>query len=241
MSSNHHMKRLNAPRTLRLHRKEKKWTIRPLPGPHPIFQSISLGVLIRDYLHLCDTRREARQILSLGSILVDGNIRKDLKFPVGLMDVIAIPSEKKYFRLVFDKRGNLTIVPISSSDAEWKLRRIENKSTLKGNKTQLNLHDGTNLLIKDEASHHIGDVLRMKLKDHSVSDVYPRKKGTISFIIGGSHTGEMATLDAISMIKSSKPNVAQMTGDQQFTTLEQYVFPIGKTKPVIALPEVKIQ
>ena len=235
------MKRLNAPRTLRLHRKEKTWTIRPLPGPHQVTQSISLGVLVRDYLQLCDTRREARQILSLGNILVDGIIRKDLKFPVGLMDVIAIPKEKKYFRLVFDKRGKLTIVPISSSDAEWKLRRIENKSTLKGNKTQLNLHDGTNILMKDDTSYNVGDVLKMKLKDHSVSDVFPRKKGTISFIIGGSHTGEMATLNEISEIKSSKPNVANMTGDQQFTTLEQYVFPIGKTKPVITLPEVKIQ
>jgi len=240
MSSNHHIKRLNSPRTLQLHRKEKTWTIRPSPGPHPGHQSISLGVLIRDYLQLCDTRREARKILSQGNILIDGIIRKDLNFPVGLMDVIAIPDSKKYYRLVYNKRGRLSLVAISSSDAEWKLRRIENKTILKKNKTQLNLHDGTNMIIKDE-KYNVGDVLKMKLKDHSVSDVYPRKNGTISFIIGGSHIGEMATLDEISVIKSSKPNVAKMTGDQQFSTLEQYVFPIGKTKPVIAPPEVKIQ
>ena len=95
--------------------------------------------------------------------------------------------------------------------------------------------------MKEKESYQVGDVLKMKLKDHSITDVFPRKKGTISFIIGGSHTGEMATLDEISVIKSPKPNVAQMKGDQQFTTLEEYVFPIGKTKPVIALPEVKIQ
>ena len=240
MSSNQHMKRLNTPRTLRLHRKEKKWTIRPSPGPHPVYQSIPLGVLIRDYLQLCDTRREARLILSQGKLLVDGMVRKDLRFPVGLMDVISFPKEKKYYRLVFDRRGKLSVVTISSSDAEWKLRRIENKSTMKGNKMQLNFHDGTNILVKDN-EYHVGDVLKMKLKDHSVTDVYPRKKGTISFIIGGSHTGELATLDEINVIKSSKPNVAKMTGDQAFMTLEQYVFPIGKTKPVIALPEVKVQ
>lgn len=240
MSSNHHLKRLNAPRTLRLHRKEKTWTIRPSPGPHAGHQSIPLGVLVREYLDLCDTRREARRILSQDNILVDGIVRKDLRFPVGLMDVIAIPDSKKYYRLVYNKRGNLSLVSISASDAEWKLRRIENKSTLKGNQTQLSLHDGSNMII-EEKPYDVGDVLKMKLDDKSVLDVYTRKQGAISFIIGGSHIGEMATLEEISIIKSSKPNVAKMTGDQQFTTLEHYVFPIGKTKPVITIPEVKVQ
>jgi len=238
--SNHHMKRLNAPRTHRLHRKERKWTIRQLPGPHPVDKSISLGVLIRDYLHLCDTRREARRILSQDLILIDGKACKELRYPVGFMDVIAMPDSKKYYRCVYNQRGNLSLVPISTADAEWKLRRIEKQSTLKGDKRQLNFHDGTNMIVKDE-KYHIGDVLKIKLKDNKVTDVFPREEGSISFIVGGSHIGEMATLDGISVIQSSKPNVAMMKGDQQFTTLEQYVFPIGKTKPVIAIPEVNIQ
>lgn len=240
MSSNHHMKRLKSPRTLQLHRKEDTWTIHPSPGPHPVKESIPLGILIRDYLQLCNTRREARRILSQGSILVDGIIRRDLQFPVGLMDIISIPDAKKYYRLVYNKRGNLSLVPISASDAEWKLRRIEKKTTMKENKTQINFHDGTNM-IAEKDSYQVGDVLKMKLEDHKVTDVFSRKKGTISFIIGGSHIGEMATLDKISVIKSSKPNVAKMTGDQPFMTLEKYVFPIGKTKPVIKTPEVKVQ
>lgn len=238
--SNHHMKRLNAPRTHRLHRKERKWTIRQLPGPHPVDKSISLGVLIRDYLHLCDSRREARRILSQDLILIDGKACKEIRYPVGFMDVIAMPDSKKYYRCVYNQRGNLSLVPISTADAEWKLRRIEKQSTLKGDKRQLNFHDGTNMIVKDE-KYHIGDVLKIKLKDNKVTDVFPREEGSISFIVGGSHIGEMATLDGISVIQSSKPNVAMMKGDQQFTTLEQYVFPIGKTKPVIAIPEVNIQ
>lgn len=238
--SNHHLKRLNSPRTLHMRRKERKWTIRQMPGPHPLYQSIPLGVLVRDYLYLCDTRREARRILSNGQILIDGVIRKELRFPVGLMDVISIPDSKKYYRLVYNQRGNLSLVPISTADAEWKLRRIENKTMLKGNKTQVNFHDGTNMIIKDE-KYNSGDVLKVKLEDNSVADIFPRAEGTISFIIGGSHIGQMATLDEISIIESSKPNVAKMTGENEFMTLEQYVFPIGKTKPVIALPEVKIQ
>jgi len=72
-----HLKRLAAPRVLRIHRKERALTIRAAPGPHPLAQSIPLGLLVRDYLGLCDTYKEARKIVSNGDILVDGMKRKN--------------------------------------------------------------------------------------------------------------------------------------------------------------------
>ena len=81
------MKRLAAPRVLRLHRKERKLTIRAAPGPHPLELAIPLGLVVRDYLGLCDTYKEARKIVSNGDILVDGVKRKNFKFPCGLMAV----------------------------------------------------------------------------------------------------------------------------------------------------------
>ena len=89
------MKRLKAPRALKLHRKEQTWTIRTAPGPHPIEKSIPLGMIIRDYLELADNLRETKRILSSGEVIVDGAIRKDYKFPCGLMDVISITKMKK--------------------------------------------------------------------------------------------------------------------------------------------------
>ena len=74
-----HMKRLNAPRTLKLHKKEKKWTIRANPGAHPLEKSIPLGLIIRDYLNLSDTLSETKNIISNGEILVDGEKRKNYK------------------------------------------------------------------------------------------------------------------------------------------------------------------
>ena len=52
-----HLKRLKAPRALTIHRKERKWTVRANPGPHPLEKSIPLGIVIRDYLKLSDTLR----------------------------------------------------------------------------------------------------------------------------------------------------------------------------------------
>jgi small subunit ribosomal protein S4e len=235
-----HLKRLNAPRTLRLHRKEKTWTIKSSPGPHPLDKSIPLGMVARDYLGLCNTYRESKRIIANGSVLVDGVKRKDHKFPCGLMDIISIPKLKKDFRVLFDQRGKLTLVPISSKNAGWKLCRIENKTVVKGKQIQLNLHDGRNKLVeKDE--YKTGDTLKISLKDNKISDVYQFTKGNVSMIIGGSHIGQIANIQDVNIIPSSKPNVAKMKGTGEFSTLQDYVFPIGKTKPVITLPEVKMR
>jgi small subunit ribosomal protein S4e len=235
-----HLKRLNAPRTLQVHRKEKTWTIKSSPGPHPLDKSIPLGMVVRDYLSLCDTYREAKRIIANGGILVDSVKRKNHKFPCGLMDIISIPKLKKDFRVLFDQRGKLTLVPISSKNAGWKLCRIENKTVVKGKQIQLNLHDGRNKLVKKD-EYKTGDTLKISLKDNKISDVYQFAKGNLSMIIGGSHIGQIANIQDANIIPSSKPNVVKMKGTGEFSTLQKYVFPIGKTKPVITLPEVKMQ
>ncbi|UCH72574.1 MAG: 30S ribosomal protein S4e, partial [Thermoplasmatales archaeon] len=56
-----HLKRLNAPRALKLNRKERKWTIKSSSGPHTAERALPLGLLIRDYLNLGDTLREVKR------------------------------------------------------------------------------------------------------------------------------------------------------------------------------------
>jgi small subunit ribosomal protein S4e len=235
-----HLKRLAAPRVLKLHRKEKRLTIRAVPGPHPLTQAIPLGLLVRNYLGLCDTYKEARKIVSNGDILVDGVKRKNFKFPCGLMDVISIPKMQKSFRILYDRKGKLTLNPISESDAEWKLYRIQNKTIVKGKKVQLNLHDGNNTLVEKD-DYQTGDVLKIAFKEKKINEVYKFGKGTISMIIGGTHIGEIASIEEIQVVASSKPNLAKMKGEKDFSTITEYVFPIGKNKPAITLPEVKLQ
>jgi small subunit ribosomal protein S4e len=71
--------------------------------------------------------------------------------------------------------------------------------------------------------------------------VYKFDKGTISIITGGTHIGEIASIEEIQVVASSKPNLAKMKGEKEFSTIAEHVFPIGKTKPAISLPEVRIQ
>ncbi len=235
-----HLKRLAAPRVVKIHRKEKKWTIKQSPGPHPLDKSVALGLVVRDYLGLCDTYREAKNIIGNGDILVDGKKRKNHKFPCGLMDVISIPKLKKDYRIAYDQKGKLSLVSISGKDAEWKLCRIENKTIVKGKKIQLNLHDGNNKLV-DKDEYKSGDVIKINFKDGKINESFKFEKGTVSLITGGSHVGEIANIEDIQIVPSSKPNLAKLKGNTEFSTIVDYIFPIGKNKPVINLPEVKMK
>ena len=102
------------------------------------------------------------------------------------------------------------------------------------------MHDGRNKIVKKD-EYRTGDVIKLSFKDKKIEDTFKFEKGTVSIIIGGSHIGEVASIEDIEITPSSKPNLAKMKGKNTFSTLQEYVFPIGKEKPIIELPEVKIQ
>ena len=230
-----HLKRITVPRTWPVERKTKKWAVRPSLGPHSIEESVPLLIVIRDYLGYADTARGAKNIISSRKVLVDGVVRTDIKFPCGLMDVISIPSAGEHFRVLIDGRGIIRLVPISPEEAKWKLCRIENKTTLKGGKIQLNLHDGRNIIA--DGDYKTGDVLKISVPEQEILEVLPFDKGMKAIITGGKHVGESSEIDGKEITRSSKPNIVKL---KDFSTIEPYVFPVGKDAPLIKLPEVKI-
>ncbi len=236
MGSRKHLKRFKAPKHWPIHPKENKWTIKPNAGPHAIEGSLPLLLIVRDILGVADNAREAKRIINNGEILVDGRIRKDFKYPVGFMDVIEIPKSEKVYRVLQDEKGRLILHPIAKENVEFKLCKIVDKTTIRGGKTQLNLHDGRNCLV--DAEYKVGDVVILKVPDQEVSDTIKFENGTIGLITGGKHIGEIGRIKEINITKSSMPNTVEMeTEDKKtFLTLKDYVFVMGKEEPAITLP-----
>ena len=75
------------------------------------------------------------------------------------MDVVSIPNMKMHFRTLVDKHGRIQFVSIKATEAKWKLVRVDNKTNVKGGKTQLNLHDGTHILSEEKVK--TGDVMQV--------------------------------------------------------------------------------
>ena len=236
MGSRKHLKRFKSPRHWPIHPKEDKWTVKPSAGPHPIEDSLPLLIVVRDILGLADNSREAKRILNNGDILVDGQVRKDYKFPVGFMDVIQIPKTEGNYRVLPDEKGRLILHPIVKENVKFKLCKIEDKTTIKGGKTQLNLHDGRNCLSDQEVS--AGDVVHLEIPEQKITDIIKFKEGNIGLVTGGKHIGEIGVIKEINITKSVRPNTIIMeTSDKKtFLTLKDYVFVIGKEEPLISLP-----
>ncbi len=233
--SSDHLKRLVAPRSWNIARKQNVWTTRPMPGKHSLEGAIPISTILRDYLHVCDNHREAKFILNSGAILIDQRVVRKPKYPVGLMDVISLPSMKKHYRTMIDYHGRLQFVEIKAAEAQWKLLRVENKTIVKDGKVQLNLHDGTNTITDKKIK--TGDVLQLSLPDMKVKKVIEFKEGAQAFITGGTHVGSFSEIKGIEITRSTKPNLVMY---DDFQTIKPYSFVVGDKKALVTLPEVKL-
>lgn len=224
------MKRYSAPKFWKMAKKQKKFAITPNPGPHPKERCIPVGVLLRDVLGYATSKREVALILNQGSVSVDGRVVKDMHFPTGLMDVVAVGSEN--YRIIPGGHG-LAVKKIEGSEAKSKLLQIRNKTSIKGGSVQANCHDGKNII---SASGKTGDTLVFDIATKKVKDVLPFEKGSHAIIIEGHNTGVTGTIEKIIKRPGSQPNeVLLATDGQKITVPEKYVFVVGKDAPVISL------
>ena len=237
-----HQKRIAAPRSWRIERKTAYWTVKPRPGPHPGDRSMPLLLIIRDMLKLADSSKEAKRILNEGEVVVNGRVRKDLKFPVGIFDILSIPRIKDNYMVLLDKKGKLSLVKIGQEEASKKLCRVNGKRMLKGGRIQLNLHDGRNILLEEERAEKIKtkDSLLISLRDTEILQHFAYKKGSKVMVIGGKHSAQTGEIEEIRTVQSPESNVVKIKpfGEEgTFETIDDYVFVVGEEK--IEIPEVK--
>lgn len=241
------LKRKPAPRFWPVHRKEFVWVVKPTPGPHSLENCLPLTIILRDILGVAKTRKEAKIIASQGKVYVDGRARREDKFPAGLMDVISLPEADKHFRVLPSHKG-LILHSITKEEADFKLCRIENKTTVKNGHVQLNLHDGSNVLVKvadpknpQEDVYSAFDAVKLSLPDRQILGHIKMKKGNFAIVIGGKNVGRYGKIVEIEEAKGKKRKDAIVTLEDEkgrrYQTILNFVFVIGETRPLISLPE----
>jgi small subunit ribosomal protein S4e len=241
------LKRKPAPRFWPIHRKEFVWVVKPSPGPHSLESCLPLTIILRDILGFAKTRKEAKTIVSQGKMYVDGKVRREDDFPAGLMDVISMPDVDKHFRILPSKKG-LMLHPITKEEASFKLCRIENKTTVKNGHVQLNLHDGSNILVKvadpknpQEDVYETFDTVKINLPDRQILEHIKLKEKGFVIITGGKNIGKYGRVVTIESVKGKKRRNALVViedekGNRYQTTLN-FVFAIGEEQPLISVPE----
>ena len=220
--SSSHMKRLAMPRSWPLTRKTDIWISRPRPSGHPIERCMALGVVLRDILGVANSMREAKRALATRRILVDGRVTTDMRRGLGVMDVLTVGDD--HYRCVLDNNGKLRYASISAKDAAQKLCRIDGNTTIKGGVTQLNLHDGRNILIDDANKYNTMDSLLLDVDSQKVKKHHKFESGVNCYLIGGSHIGNTAKMSEYAVKRSSKDNEVLF---DDFGTIVDHVFVVG--------------
>ncbi|MEM2517542.1 MAG: 30S ribosomal protein S4e [Candidatus Bathyarchaeia archaeon] len=243
------LKRKPAPKIWPIHRKEFVWVVKPTPGPHSLENCLPITLLLRDILGVAKTRREAKIIVAQGKVYVDGRVRRDDKFPTGLMDVVSLPDLDKHFRILPSHKG-LILHPISKEEASFKLCRIENKTMVKNGHIQLNLHDGSNILVRvadpknpQEDVYSTFDTVKISLPDRQILEHIKVKENDYVIITGGKNMGKCGRIIEIEKVKGKKRKDAIVTVEDEkgnrYQTVLEFVFAIGETKPLISLPRAQ--
>jgi small subunit ribosomal protein S4e len=205
-------------------KKEHKWMMRPMPGPHPKFDSMPLGVLLRDILKVTRDSKESKTALNSGAILIDGKKVHDIRRPIGLMDIVSISPQNKHYRIEV-RAGKLAPSELSAGEAGRKFCQIKGKNTLSGGRTNFSFHDGRNLISKEKMA--VRDTVVFELPAMKVSKVIPFKPGVKCMVTSGKHAGELAVLEEIVSTKGSLATVARLKGASgEFTTSIGYLFAV---------------
>ncbi len=153
------------------------------------------------------------------------------------MDVLSIPEIKKHYRVLYDTLGRLRLLEISEEESKWKLSRIEGITTVKNGKFQYHLHDGTNFIL-DKKIYNTGDTLQIGLDKREIISHIPLAENTYAFIIGGKNVGKLGKIESYKIVNAITPNMVKFK--EGFETSKYNVFPVGTVKPLIQLPEVRI-
>jgi small subunit ribosomal protein S4e len=241
------LKRLNTPAFLQIKRKHGKFFIKASAGPHPSRFCLTLLHIIRDLLEIVDTHREAKKLIGLGHIKVDGKVVRDKGYPVGLMDVLSIEKMNKFYRILPDSHHGLILHEISKEESSFKLCRINNKTSIKGGNIQLNLHDGRNILIaiddprspKEDIYKHM-DVLKISVPEQEILKVLNFKENKLAIIISGKNIGQIGKI--ITILKRFGPKASTVSiqhNGGHTETLYDYTFIIGEDQSEIDLPQIE--
>ena len=84
-----------------------KYATHTSTGPHRRLESIPLTVLLQNRLKYALNGQEVKAIVvdKEGMIKVDHKIRRDPRYPLGVMDVVSMEKSGDHFRILLDTKG----------------------------------------------------------------------------------------------------------------------------------------
>lgn len=238
-----HLKRIAAPKSWMLDKTGGNFAPRSSQGPHKLRESIPLTLVLRRRLRYALTAREARVILmdnkqTDANIKIDGKIRRDEKFPTGLMDVISIEKTGENFRVLYDVKGRFVLRSITSEEAKFKLARVKAKQVGPNKVPYIVTHDARTIRFA-HPEIDVNDTVKIDLATGTVVDFTKFETGNVALVTSGNNVGRVGLITTRERHLGGF-DIIHITDERgnEFATRISNVFVIGKgKKPLITLPK----
>lgn len=179
-----HQTRQEATKKLPIQRKGTKYVARALSHPK---ESVPVVIALRDMLGLAKTKKEVKKMILQKLLKVNGKTVTDYHESIRLFNIFE--ADKPYVLKLSPVR-KFFFEEIKNHDE--RLCKVVGKKLLQGDKIQLNLHDGTNVL--GDKKTKIGDSIYLdlsgKIKKHVSLD-----KGKEVFILSGKYQGQSGKIE----------------------------------------------
>lgn len=235
-----HLKRISAPKSWMLDKLGGVYTVRPAQGPHKLRESIPLEIILKNKLRLAMNGREVDRILKQkeGLVKIDEKVRRNGKFPCGLMDVINIPKLGVMYRVLYDVKGRFVFVKLNKKQGEFKLCKVEKKAIGPNKVCYLVTHDGRTLRFSDP-DIEINDTIQLNVVTGEIMNFYKMGINNVVYVSNGNNRGRVGVITHIAKFAGNHDLVTiKDVKGHTFTTRIGYVMIIGKgSKPVIKLPK----
>jgi len=212
---------------------------RPRTGPHKLKECLPLQLVLRNRLKFALSGRECDIILGDkdNQVKIDNKVRRDKKYPVGLMDVVSIPKTGDNYRMLYDVKGRFTLVKINQKEAEFKLCKIKRR-TMGPNKIPYIVTHDARMLRYPNPDISAYDTVKINTTTGSVDAVLKLEVGKNVLVTGGANRGRVGTIVNRTRLQGAfdMVNVKDKTGNS-FNTRIDNCFVIGeKEKSLITLP-----
>jgi len=186
------------------------------------------------------TRKEAQKIVRdrEGMIKVDGKIRRDPRFPLGMMDVVTIEKTNENFRILLDTKGRFLPHRIDQNESGFKLCKVIRKRIGKAKVPHIVTHDGRTIRYP-HPDVQINDSIMLNFATGDISKIVKFQNNAIVMITGGNNIGRIGHLQSLEKHPGSFEiaHVRDASGNS-FATRLGNVMVIGDSKEaVISLPK----
>ncbi|MBW2995361.1 30S ribosomal protein S4e, partial [Candidatus Woesearchaeota archaeon] len=147
-------------------------------------------------------------------------------------DVISLPDIGKNYRVLINKKNQIYLKEIDEKEAKFKLCKVVGKTALPGKKLQLNLHDGKNVVAKEQFS--AGDTAVFEF-GKGITGKIEFKENHIAYLLSGKHVGLYGNIVKVIETKRRRDEIIIKSNSAEIRTAKRYAFVVGKDKPQISL------